>query len=174
MSETVSKIITGISQSWSGIGWIESEPEKMVFNNDWFMMVSFRTRAKSGLPVIVRCMFRNDLASTFEKQFRKRDVLFLTGEVDEYHAGAGYDNFQFKNVINVLSFSFITDNAGQLEPLSIEKVEWLQSCSDLFDHNAPKPTKEDVLHYKELHEKRAKQNIERREKAGIPIGKKQY
>jgi hypothetical protein len=164
----------GASQSWSGIGWIDSDPEKMALKGEWFMMVNFRTRTKNGQSVIVRCMFKNDIASTFEEQFRKLDVLFLTGEVDEYHAGAGYDNFQFKNVINILSFSFITDNVGQLEPLSIEKAEWLQSCSDLFDHNAPKPTEEDVLHYKELNAKRAKQNIERREKAGIPIGKKQY
>lgn len=172
--ETINRLALGATQTWSGIGWIESPPEKMALKGEWFMMVNFRTRIKSGSPVTLRCMFKGTIAATFEQQFRLRDVLYLTGEVDEYHAGIGYDNFQIKNCVNILSFSFLTDYSGQLEPLSPEKAEWLQSCSDLFDHNASKPTAEDVLHFKQLNEQRAKQNIERRKKAGIPLGTNKY
>ena len=170
METATKRLLLGKAQEWNGIGVIESTPEKTILNNGkWFMMVNLRTRTKRGVYITVRCMFLDDIASTFEQQFRLNDVVYISGEIDEYRAGIGYDNFQIKNIVNVLDFAFWTDFRGLHEPLSQEKAEFLQHCSDLFDKTALPPTKEEIADYKKLHEERAKQNIERRNKAGIPI-----
>jgi len=167
------KLFLGKSQEWNGIGVIESEPEKTVMKNGaWFMMVNLTCRTRRGTFVTLRCMFLDDLASTFERQFRIGDIVYISGEVDEYRAGRGYDNFQIKNIINVLDYAFITDYRGQAEPLSQDKAEWLQACSDLFDKNAPMPTEDDAKHFQAIRDERAKQNIERRKVAGLPPPKK--
>lgn len=142
-----------------------SAPERTTLGNgEWFLMFNLETRKQSGGKCTVRCMLIGDLAYSFEEQFRWGDIVILTGEIDRYRAGGGYTGFQISNIVHVLSYAFITDFKGEIEPLSEEKTEFLQACCDLYDRNAPKPTAEEVVHYKQLRAERAKQNLDRKKK----------
>lgn len=170
--ETIERLILGQAQTWSGYGYVETPPEKMAFNHGWVSIIFLKSRVKSGYPVRIRCMFQGALADSFDAQFRKNDILFLTGEVEEYRGSNNATLNKIINIVNVHSFAFVTDTGGQLFPLSPEKAEWLQHCSDLYDSNSREPTPEEIIEHKKAREELFRLKAEQRKKAGIPDAKK--
>ena len=115
---------------------------------DYQMKFNIRTFDDENVSCLLPCIATKEIAKNLYDEFEEKDTLVIWGQLRHTYSAKFRDSIM---TIKVISYSIVVDLGEFLfEPsLSQEKKTFLKEMSDRFDAQAPAPTEDEILFWRE-------------------------
>jgi hypothetical protein len=138
-----------LSQMTMVVGYIPHELT-LVTNEqgNYQMKFNIRTFDDENISRLLPCIAFEKMAKNLYDEFEEKDTIVIWGQLIHTYSAKFRDSIM---TIKVISYSIVVDLGEFLfEPsLSQEKKAFLKEMSDLFDNQAPAPTEDEILFWRE-------------------------